>query len=369
MKKIIHVISDTNMGGAGTHLLNLLSCIDREKFDCSVILPQGSALAPRVAQLNILVMEIRHGADRSLDLSAIPEVTAHIRRQHPHIVHTHGALYGRLAAALCRVPVVVSTRHCADSRQKRAFPPAHLARRWADSLSNHHTIATADYVRDILIQRGCDPRRITVIHNGSIPPAPLSAREESILRAELGIKQGVLAVGMVARLAEGKGQEVFLRAARVCALQNPDIRFFIIGSGPREAELKTLAAHLGLIGIVRFLGFRADVPRLMHVLNLNVNCSQFSETSSLSLSEGMAAGAVPVVSNCGGNPFMAGFGQNGMVFPIDDHHKLAKAILTLAEDPSRLASLSLACQARFSDQFTAKRMTEQTEALYLRLAK
>jgi glycosyltransferase involved in cell wall biosynthesis len=61
---------------------------------------------------------------------------------------------------------------------------------------------------------------------------------------------------------------------------------------------------------------------------------------------------------------MAGFGENGTVFPVDDARALADAILSLARDRSRLAFLSEACQIRFTREFTAAAMTARTEALY-----
>lgn len=363
MIKILHVISDTGIGGAGVHLCNLLTCADRSRFDLTVALPEGSALSPRIAALDVPVAELHRGADNSADLCAIPEMISLIRRVRPHILHTHSALYARIAGRLCRVPVAVNTRHCADMNEHPSWG-TRVATKRLGSLLDTHTIATAHYVKDILIERGVPQKSITVIHNGSMPQAPLSAEEKRQLRHDLGIKDSLFPVGIVARLAEGKGHETLLRAARLCLDASPDFCFLIVGSGEKEGALKEMTQALGIENQVRFLGFRTDIGRIMNLLDINVNCSQFSETSSLSLSEGMSVGAVPVVSDCGGNPFMAGFGENGTVFPVDDARALADAILSLARDRSRLAFLSEACQIRFTREFTAAAMTARTEALY-----
>ena len=105
----------------------------------------------------------------------------------------------------------------------------------------------------------------------------------------------------------------------------------------------------------------------MNILHLNVNCSEQSETSSLSLSEGMSVGAVPVVSNCGGNSYMAGFGESGMIFPIGDAAALANIILVLEKNRIELEELSRKCIERFQQHLTAAEMTRQVEALYDRL--
>lgn len=366
MIKVTHVISDTGIGGAGIHLCNLLACADRETFSPSVILPKNSALIPRLTALQIPVVEIKHGADKSTDLRAVPEMTAILHRTHPHILHTHSAFYARVAGYLCRVPVAVNTRHCADMTEHPARG-TRMAVGFLERRFETHTIATAEYVKDILVQQGISPKGITVIHNGSLPLPRLSEEEKQQLRAELKIGKTTFTVGMVARLAEGKGHETFLRAAKLCLTQNPDLCFLIVGSGVREKFLQSLAHELGIAHRVRFLGFRQDVSRIMNILGLNVNCSRRSETSSLSLSEGMSVGAVPIVADCGGNPFMAGFGENGVIFPIDDHQSLADAILSLSCDQERLVALSERCKTRFSQEFTAEAMTRHTEALYKQL--
>lgn len=43
MIQLYHVLSDTNIGGAGTLLLNYLANADRDSFAITVVLPRGSA--------------------------------------------------------------------------------------------------------------------------------------------------------------------------------------------------------------------------------------------------------------------------------------------------------------------------------------
>lgn len=368
MIKILHVISDTGIGGAGVHLCNLLATTDRNRFALFVALPRESLLVPRLRALGVSVILLRHGADSSADLRAIPEVMRTLRRIRPHVLHTHSALYARIAGGLLRVPVAVNTRHCADENERPSFVSKQITRLLERCLRTH-TIATAHYVRKILIRRGVSPHTITVILNGSRPQPLLSPQERAQLRDTLGIEPSAFAVGMVARLAVGKGHETFLRAARLCLEKDPGLCFLIVGSGDREPHLKKMANSLGLTNQVRFLGFRNDVGRIMNLLDVNVNCSERSETSSLSLSEGMCVGAVPVVTDCGGNPEMAGFGESGVIFSVGDHQSLARVLLALKENPARRNQLSQNCRRHFSEHFTAEGMTEKTESLYQSLLK
>ena len=363
MVKILHVISDTNIGGAGVHLCNLLSQIDRSRFETSVCLPRGSLLAPRIRALGISVIETKHGGDRSADPLAVPELVSILRRQTPHILHAHSALYARLAGCFCRIPLLINTRHCANEKENIS-PLRRLAAKGLERVSGGHTIATADYVKDQLIREGTPADKISVICNGSRPLPLLSASEKAKIRQSLNIHPETFTVGMVARLEKGKGHDTFLRAAALCLREDPSIRFLVAGDGSLAASLLHFADRLGLGDHVTFLGFCQDVAPLMNILDLNVNCSERSETSSLSLSEGMSVGAVPVVSRCGGNPFMTGFGQCGVIFPVGDEVMLAHHILTLKRNRDRLHALSICARRRFEEQFTAAAMTRKVEALY-----
>lgn len=355
MIKILHVISDKNIGGAGKLLLNLLAKSDRKKFDTSVILPCGSLLTPRIKELNFQATETELSFCKLYRL---------IKIQKPDIVHAHSAATARMAAKFCGVPAILNTKHCAEEiinnipLYKRASVHAF------DALFTDCTIATAEYVKGRLIAEGIPSQKISVIINGSLPLRELTITEKSQSRAKLGYGDDDFIVGMVARLEHGKGHEYFIEAAKFCKENNPEIKFLIVGDGCEMQKLK--AAAQGLDN-VKFLGFVDNVSEIMNILDANVNCSYISETSSLSLSEGMSVGAVPIVSNCGGNSFMAK--DCGIVFPKKNHRALAEALIFLSKNPKKKKNLSDKAKQRFHSVFTAKKMARETESLYLRLLK
>ncbi|MBQ9131153.1 MAG: hypothetical protein IJX62_01605, partial [Clostridia bacterium] len=62
--KVLHVISDENIGGAGVLLCTLLRHFDRERVQSVVALPHGSALTPRIRDLDVPVLELRYPCHR-----------------------------------------------------------------------------------------------------------------------------------------------------------------------------------------------------------------------------------------------------------------------------------------------------------------
>lgn len=122
--KIIHVLTDTNIGGAGTLLVNYLHCFDREKYDISVCLPEGGELIPLVEAEGYRVIPLKHGHDKSFENAALKEYVSIFRRERPDIVHTHSAFSAKLAAFLAGVKSRIYTRHCAFEmpRKLTTFP-------------------------------------------------------------------------------------------------------------------------------------------------------------------------------------------------------------------------------------------------------
>ena len=354
MIKILHVISDTNIGGAGRLLLNLLVEANRGLFDFSVVLPHGSLLKKEIEKLNVKVAESDLGF---FDLCRI------IKTEKPQIVHTHACAKARIAAKICGCKTV-NTKHCAED----VYPQVPFYKRLAyfvfDAFFTDKTIATAEYAKKNLTEHGIPTRKIAVIVNGSKPLKVLSESEKASVRNRFGYSDKDFLIGIVARVEHGKGHECFLQAAEICLKRCPQAKFLIVGNGSLLEETKRMAQNMPN---VKFLGFVQDVSKIMNILDVNVNCSYISETSSLSLSEGMSVGAIPVVSDCGGNRFMAE--GCGIVFEKNNFEMLAKVITDLSSNPEKLKLLSSKAKKRFSSLFTAEKMAEEMGKIYQSLVK
>ena len=366
--KVVHVLTDTNVGGAGTLLYHTMCCADHARFDYTVVLPEGSRLAARLEGLPCRVMSVKGGRDCSLDVCAIPEYVRLLRREKPDILHAHSALAARIAGRLAHVPICVQTRHCVFplTRWQRSGAFRCLFRHGTHVLSDR-VVAVAEAAREQLCEMGLDRAHIEVIVNGVQPLRPCSREEIFALRERLGLDAEDFAVGMVARLEDYKGQGTLLRAVALCAERVPHLRVLLIGDGSREADYRALAGELGIADRVRFCGFAEDVAPYFALMAVNVNASSGTETSSLSLSEGMSVGVPCVVSDFGGNPKMVTDGENGLLFKTGDHAQLAQALMRLYEDRTYLARLSDGARRHYRERLTADGMVRQLERMYERL--
>lgn len=365
MIKVMNILTDTNIGGAGRLLVNYLHNFDRAKFDVCVVLPKNSQLKPFVEAERWQVMVIEHGADKSFDMGAVGEIENLIKKWKPDIVHTHSSFSGKLAAYLTHVPCRFYTRHCAFPQPKKltTFPGKQLNGLVNNTLATD-IVAVAKAAEDNLLETGISPKKVTVIINGVEKMRKTTPEEQSELKKSLGIPEDAFVCGISARLEEYKGHRYLLESAKIVTEKHPNTYFLIIGGGSEEQNLRNLAMELGISTKVIFTGFVNDVAPYYNIMNLNLNCSIGTETSSLALSEGMSLSIPAIATTYGGNPYMITDGVNGFLVPERDPAAMAERICEIIENPSLYAQLSKGAYEMYEKKFTASAMTRQLEELY-----
>ncbi len=365
MIKIIHVITDSNIGGAGRVLINFLSAYDRKRFDLTVVLPKGSLLIPEIKALNVDYHEEDIG-ERSMSVGAVSMFVKLFRRLKPQIVHTHASLAARIGARICGGIKIVHTRHSVFDvpTSQKQFPRKQIQGIINNRLSDR-IIAVSPAAKDNLLELGTNPDKIEIVFNGVKPPKKLTEQELEQYRDSLDIPSDSFVCAIIARLDAVKGHRFLLEAAKLLA-DYPDIWIVVAGTGPESENLLEMAEKLGLKN-VKFLGFVTDVYKLENLMDVQLNASYGTEATSLSLLEGLCLQKPAIVSDFGGNPFVIDHGKTGLVIPKQNPTALKDAILSLYNDRERVKIMGQAAGVEFNKRFTVLEMTKQTEAIYLRL--
>lgn len=365
MIRVMNILTDSNIGGAGRLLVNYLRNFDRTEFDMAVVLPENSDLKPFVEETGFPVFEIENGRDKSFDIKAVRELQKLIRTWKPDIVHTHSSFSGKLAAYLCGVKSRFYTRHSAFPPSKRltTFPGKQICGLVNNTLATD-IVAVAQAAADNLTDTGVDPRKITVIINGVDEMRRTSDTERAELKKSLDIDDKTFVCGISARLEPYKGHSYLLDTMKLVLGHHPDTVLLVVGGGSCEAELKKQADSAGISESVRFVGFANDVAPYYNIMDLNLNCSWGTETSCLALSEGMSLCVPAVATTYGGNPYMITDGVNGLLVPEKDSVAMAEAIIRIIDDPALREKLSAGARAMYEQKFTAVAMTRRLEALY-----
>ena len=200
--------------------------------------------------------------------------------------------------------------------------------------------------------------------NGVTPVARKDEAACDSLREQWGVNRDSFVVGILARIEPYKGHLHILEALDMLTKQGRDVQLLIAGLGDFEPELRKHVARLGLEERVRFLGFQTDVAGFLSVLDLQLNASYGTETSSLSILEGLSMGLPAVVSTYGGNPWLIDDGQDGLLFENRNSEHLAQCIAKLMDEPDSLAAMRQKAVEIFNQRFTAKIFAQNIEKVY-----
>ncbi|MDR0931006.1 MAG: glycosyltransferase [Clostridiales bacterium] len=361
--RVVHILSDTNVGGAGKYLITYLKNYDRERYDCIVILPQNSKLSAEAAACGVQIIEAEGIADKSFSRHGVMSLCKILFKLKPDIIHTHSTLSGRIAGKIATTAKMVYTRHS-------VFPPdEYLTRGWGYKLNkwlNKYAadgiIAVCEAAKQNLILTGVEPEQIKVIYNG-VEPLEVKGNDDKLdFCTKYGLNPEVPIAAIAARLTLVKGQRYIVEAAKMLKSNDVPIQVVIAGTGDEEKNLKLWAKNLGVLNKnVFFVGFLDDVTLLMNAMDIQLNASFGTEAASLALMEGMSLGKPAVVSNFGGNPEIITNGINGYVVPQKDSHSMAAAMEKLLKDDKGLKNN---CINTYKKRFTAKKMVTEMEKYY-----
>lgn len=228
------------------------------------------------------------------------------------------------------------------------------------------TVAVAEYSRRYLIEKGADPARVEVIHNGiSDLEQNLLARER--LREEWGIHSGEILVGIASRFDPIKGIACLVDAFSRVAGQYPQAKLVMIGAGSLDHALRAQVGSLGLSGRVVFTGFRTDIAACLEAMDIFVLPS-LAESHSIGLLEAMRAAKPIIATDVGGNTESARHEQEALIVPPADAASLAAALERLFNDPALRNRFGQMARKRFLAEFTVDQMVGRTAAWLGRIA-
>lgn len=366
MIKVINVISDTNIGGAGKCVVNFCKNYNQEKFEIVVVLPKGSALIEELKGTSARLIEIDALKDKSFDIKALFKLIKIFRAEKPDIVHTHASSIARIAAKFAKDSKIIYTRHC-------AFPVSDKIKKGIGRFIYKHTnelfsdriIAVGGAAKENLLEGGIDPDRIETFLNGVEKVEKISEEKKREIRERYKIKDDEVVIGIIARIEEVKGHDTFIDAAKILLNEkNINAKFLILGTGTKEEELKEKVKQLKLEDKIIFTGFVKDVGSYLNIFDIQVNCSFGTETSSLSLLEGMSIGVPAVVSNYGGNPYLISDGENGYIVPIKSPSETAEAIYKILVKPEIRKYMQKRSVEIFDENFTIETYVNNIQNVY-----
>lgn len=390
--RILHIITRLDRGGSATNTLLTASSL-APSIRSSLVFGRTREASELLVQLadKMELVEVRALVRRPSpvrDLLALLRLYWIIRRGRFDLVHTHtskAGFLGRTAARLAGVPRLVHTPHgdIFTGYSGRTLTTLFiLLERWAATFTDR-IIGLTDQESHAHLERkigqpgqyvsipsGIDIERFRRPLSPTHPSRLSPVQEEGWSRGELPgdiepVSSHTRIIGSVGRLEPVKGHAYLLEAFATVASHFPQLLLVLVGDGPLRTALQGLAARLGIASRVRFLGWREDVPALLHAFDLFAFPS-LNEGMGRGLVEAMAAGLPIVAFRAGGIPEVLGEGEAGLLVEAGNAAALAHGIARLLRDPGLRSRLRTAAQAR-ADYYSIETMLAKIAALYRKL--
>ncbi len=365
MLKVLQVIPTLDRSGAEKQMVLLAKGLPRDRFCVEVA--ALTRLGPLEAELRAAGVRVTLLGKRfKFDPLALARLVRLLRARSFDVVQSWifaANTYGRVAARLAGVPVVVVAEMAVDLWKGRGerFLDRRLAT-WCDRLVGNSQ-AVVDFYREL----GVPSDRLTMIYSGAgdEEPPPIDPVE---VRASFGFEPAAPLVLFAGRLAEQKRVDDLLKALDLVQHIQPDVRTLIAGDGPLRDRLEETAHAYHLDGRVRFLGHRDDVPRLLASANLVVLPSAYEGLPNVVL-EAMRFRKPVVATAAPGTTEVVDDGQTGILVPIGDARLMARAIRDIVRDPALAHRMGEAGRARVEANFRGDAMVAHFAELYENLAR
>jgi glycosyltransferase involved in cell wall biosynthesis len=363
-KKVLHVITSLELGGAETALYRLLMAMQNQPYEFFVLVLKDEGHYS--AQINAMGIPIHYlHLTKTNVLSAFLHGLAHIKRLKPDVVQTwmyHADLFGGLAAKIAGVKNIIWGVRCEGVGLK---PATRMIQKFCAALSwmipnivmMNSNIAVTNHRR-----LGYQFKKMRVIHNGFDMSALSSQNTAPTLDNTL--PPNAFLIGTLARFHQDKGYETLIASIDKVCERHQNIYFVFCGQGCSQQNLilqKQLHQLKHQDKVILINGV-ADTIGYLNKLNLFVLPSR-TEAFPNCLAEAMLCELPCVATDVGEVQHI--LGEVGLVVPKENPEALTDALLTMVEkSPEERMRLGCIGKNRVESKFSMDKNMKMVSSLY-----
>ncbi len=379
--KILRIVTRLNVGGPSHHVYFLSSCLNPDRFTTFLVygkLSQGEDRYPQLPQADRCVYFETLGRHINIknDLVSFFGLVRLMMFEKPQIVHTHmakaGAL-GRLAAYLCRVPVIIHTYH---GHVFDGYFPKWKTKLFVliERLLTHFStcvITMGEEIAKELIEvyHIGSKTKVRVMYPGLELKEYLNCQNhQGTFKRKLGFTHEEILVAMIGRLIPIKNPEMFVRVASKVVQKYPLAKFIIIGGGEKEQGIANLIKEMRLEQVVFLLGWRHDLPVIYSDVDIVVLCSRDEGVPNV-LIEALASAKPVVATRVGSVAEIVQQGKSGWLVGKENEDQMTEAILSLCQNPQMRQEFGQYGREYVKNHFSKEDLIRRMEELYSELVR
>ncbi|MBK1813061.1 glycosyltransferase family 4 protein [Clostridium sp. YIM B02505] len=385
MIKILFLHAGAEMYGADKILLELLSGLDKTRFEPYVILPNNGPLYEEIKKKDIYV-EIREypilrrkffnplGIVNYISgvLKYNKIIEGFCKEKAIEIIHSNtlAVLEGGFVAKRLKIKHVWHV-HEIIMKPKFMFKlTSYLLNKNADEIVVVSNSVKNHILRSCLVDEG----KIKTIYNGVDNTKFNKEAEYDYLLKEFKVDKDDIVVGMVGRINSWKGQRDFILAIKKIVKEHTNIKAILIGGvfeGEewRVQELKRLIKDNNLEDVIIMKDFRSDVTNIYNLIDIFVLPSTNPDPLPTVVLEAMASGKPIVAYRHGGVTEMVSEGANGLFAEVLNIDDLSTKILYLLKRPEEREEMGRNSLNRQKKMFSKSSFIDSFENLYEKILK
>jgi glycosyltransferase involved in cell wall biosynthesis len=364
--RVLHCIRQGQIGGGESHLIDLVSNLNKNKYQSFVLSFTGGVMIDRLASLGISTFVIN--TIIPFDARVWRGVSKIIQDNNIQLIHVHGTrafsnvIY---AAKRNKLPIVYTVHGWSFNSYQGSI------KRWLSILIEGYFTRIASSVinvsnsnrkiglnhlpklNSVVIQNGIDTSKYNP--NSSYPT----------VRENLGVANNQILIAFIARMTRQKDPFTLIRAFSLLSDElKSKITILMVGDGELMFEVTRLTKELHIENKVIFTGFRNDISTLLN--NIDIYClPSLWEGLPLGLLEAMAMKKIVVATNVDGTIEVIENNKNGFLFPCGNHNQLCsimQRIFVMTEKETN--QIRNAAYQTIHSKFSLQGMVEKTEAVY-----
>ncbi|RYU96853.1 glycosyltransferase [Emticicia agri] len=361
--RILQTIRQGKIGGGETHVLDLVSTLDQNKYESVVLSFTEGPMVDKMKAMGVKTYMIY--TEKPFDISVWDKVKTILIEEKIDIVHAHGTR---------------ANSNTYSSAKKLGIPLLYTVHGWSFHNDQNFLVKTLrTYSEKFLVKNATKTicvsksnyedgakrfsmKNATVITNGiNLAKFDLNKSFKNV-RKEFNIKENEVLVGFIARMTSQKDPFTLLKAiAKIPA--DSLIKFLLVGDGDSKEEVLKMAEDLGINSRVIFESFREDIPDILHAIDIFCLPSLW-EGLPIALLEAMAMAKAVVATAIDGTKEVIVHEKNGLLVQPSNPDELANALIRLANDKALREQLRKEARMTVEKNYNVARMTREVEKIY-----
>ena len=383
--KILFIVTQSEFGGAQRFIFELVSHLNKEKYELLVAAGQGDGeLFVKLQALNIKTIQLKHLKRNPHPLKAlfsVSEILNLLKKEKPDtlfLCSTTAGILGSVAGS------VYKSFNNNNSRFKIIYRIGgwafHDPRNW---LSNQlilglekitsgfkdKIIVNSEFDYQTAVKKGiCLSNKIVKIHNGINPNKlhffPKNEARKRLFQLTIEPFNHSIIIGAIANFYRTKGINHLIKAVSLLGRKYEplDVKCIVIGDGNQRPELEKLIKKHGLKNKVFLTGRIPDAYKYLKAFDVFVLPS-LKEGFPWIILETMSAEIPIIATKVGALPEIIKNYENGILVEPGNNIELAEKINELIINPELIHKLKTNAKQNLNN-FSSNKMVEKVEGLF-----